>query len=192
MLVIIYQTTRWIDPNNHNLNSRCRESFESNKYLSNSICQTRIQPHRLRQHGNRDNFNIIYELETSVIDSSVSDSITAFNLKSGNWLGSQNVTDNSILRLRYISSSTFFPHESSWHLCDVGCSEPQRLFHPGTCKSSVSPLSPKWGNNNGHWLHKSRFFICSLVTKPPTLLNWVYLVHSVGYIYSSCWLYCHV
>lgn len=83
-LVNIYQTTRCNYPNNHNLNSRCRGSFESNKYLSNKICQTRIQPQRLWQHGNRENFNIIYELEASVIDSSVSDSITAFNLKSGN------------------------------------------------------------------------------------------------------------
>jgi len=53
---------------------------------------------------NHNNINIVYELQSNVIDSSVSDRNTAFNWKPGNGLGSQNVTDNNILRLPEILS----------------------------------------------------------------------------------------
>ena len=125
-----------------------------------------------------NNINIVYELQFNVIDSSVSDRNTAFNLKPGKWLGSQNVTDNNILRLPEILS--LFPGIKTADVYVMRAVTNRNVCFIPECGNHQVPLCHQNGKIT---MDTAQFsvFVSSPVIKPPELPNSGGCVQTVHY-----------
>jgi len=130
------------------------------------------------RRGIINNINIVYELQSSVIDSSVSDRNTTFNMKPENGLGSQNVTDNNILRLPKMLS--LFPGIKTADVYVMRAVTNRNVCFIPECGNHQVPLCHQNGKITMDTAQFSVFF-SSQVIKPPELPNSGGCIQTVQY-----------